>query len=409
MSTASARPERLTNLAETVAAIVDGLGTRAGWLDDDWVTYSLRNGRDWRFDFGDLPDAIRAWASTLGSIGAWTGRVGEAFLEAGSGDGGDVHRVDERRLHELLPRADRTIIERSDADDYTDWGDPDDPPDWLEALDFTAMAVGHVGSGVDALEVTYVVGIGSAATWSPATPALLGEFATASSMAKFATLFGLGSAGLSGAAAGLTQWHDEAGTLNYTDAEAAARAAARGIGTSGAALGGSALGSGLAGYACVSAGPVCAGLVIIGTSLAVSGAANWALDLFLDSPGPAEHDPDMVRDAIEGVAPDALLRDIPDEAWEVMEPVHDAGEEAGEAAYESRHPYLDRGDLHADPGMIEHYDLPLPWVDDHMSPLYGPGWTMRYDTSHRPLDSLPEVTPEMQAAIDRYVATADQP
>lgn len=403
MGTASARPERLTNLAETAVAIVEALRTRAGWLTDEWDAYEQTNGAAWRFDFSDLPGAITAWAGSLGNIGEWTGRVGEAFLAADSDDPGGRHELDEARLHALMPCDARRFIDDSDADDTVDWGDPDDPPAWLEALDFTAMAIGHAGSGVDAVDVSYVVGTGTAARWSPATPAVLGRFASASGFARFADVLGGGSAGLSGLSAGLDQWQDDAGTLNFTDGEVAARATARGTATGLAALGGSTAGGSIVTTTvCVSSGPVCAGIVIIGVGLFASGVADRLVDWVMPSPAPAEHDPELVTDEIEDVPPTALLRDIPDSAWEVMEPIHDAGDDAGQAAFDSRHPYLDPGALHQDPNMIERYDLPLAWVDDHMTPLYGPQWVARYEAFHLPAERAFEITPEMSAALDRY-------
>jgi hypothetical protein len=200
--TASARPQRLLNLAETTGAIADALTTRAGWIEDDWVTYTLRNGVDWRFDAGDLPGALRAWAETLRAIGEFTGGVGGAFLVADSGDADAYHELSEGRLRDLMPCDMRVRLDESTATDEVDWGDPDDPPAWLDALDYSAMVVGHAGSAVDAWDVAYVVGSGAAAEWAPETPAVLGRFATPAQLAKFATLFSVGSAGLAGLAAG---------------------------------------------------------------------------------------------------------------------------------------------------------------------------------------------------------------
>lgn len=248
--TASARPQRLLNLAETTGAIADALTTRAGWMDDDWVSYSLYNGVDWRFDVSDLPGALRAWAQTLRAIGEFTGTIGTAFLDADDDDAGDVHRLSEGRLYDLLPDEAQAILDESTATDEVDWGDPDDPPAWLEALDFSAMAVGHVGSGVDTFDVAYVIGTGRAASWSPETPAVLGRFATPAGMAKFATIFSVGSAGLSGLAAGLGQADADTASLNYTDAEITARATTRGVGTAGGALVTSLGGTAAASFVC---------------------------------------------------------------------------------------------------------------------------------------------------------------
>ena len=361
--TASARPQRLLNLAETTSAIADALTTRAGWIEDDWDIYTLYNGVDWRFDAGDLPGALRAWAATLRAIGEFTGSIGGAFLEADSDDAGDRHELSERRLRDLIPCDMREILDESTATEEIDWGDPDDPPAWLDALDFSAMAVGHVSSGVDAWDVAYVVGSGRAAQWAPETPAVLGRFATAGQLARFANLFSLGSAGLSGLAAGAGQANADAASLNYTDSEIAARATARGVGTAGGALASSAFGAAIASMACGPGAPVCAGVIIIGGGLAGSAATDGLLDIFLDEPGPAEHDPDVVRDQIDGVAPGTLLKDIPDDTWDVIEPVEHAGDDVGQAAFDARHPYLDADAILADPTLVAARDLPPSWVE----------------------------------------------
>ncbi len=360
--TASARPQRLINLAETTGAIADALTTRAGWMDDDWDAYSLVNGVDWRFDVSDLPGALRAWAQTLRAIGEFTGSVGTAFLDADDDDAGGVHRLSEQRLCDLLPDDARDVLDESTATDEVDWGDPDDPPPWLEALDFSAMAVGHVGSGVDALDVAYVIGTGRAASWSPEAPAVLGRFATPAGTARFATIFSVGSAGLSGLAAGLGQAQSDAESLNYTDGEITARATTRGVGTAGGALLTSAGGAAVATAVCGPGAPVCAAGLIITAGLLGGTATEGALDWLVPDPEPAEHDPDIVGDQIDGVAPGTVLRDIPDYTWDVVEPVERTGDEAGRAAFEDRHPYLDFDAVLADPSLVDDYELPAPWI-----------------------------------------------
>lgn len=361
--TASARPQRLLNLAETTSAIADAFTTRAGWVEDDWETYTLYNGVDWRFDAGDLPGALRAWAETLRTIGEFTRGVGGAFLVADSGDPGGYHELGEGRLRDMMPCGMRVRLDESTATDEVDWGDPDDPPAWLDALDYSAMVVGHAGSAVDAWNVAYVVGSGAAAAWAPETPAVLGRFATPAQLAKFATLFSLGSAGLAGLTAGSRQRQADAASLNYTDSEITARATARGVGTAGGALVSSAAGVGAASIACGPGAPVCAGAVIITVGVFGTSITDKVLNAFIEEPGPAEHDPDVVRDQIDGVAPDTLLRDIPGYTWNVIEPVEQAGDDAGQAAFDARHPYLDTEAMLADPRLIAAHDLPATWVE----------------------------------------------
>src|SRR5688500_17728727 len=138
-------------------------------------------------------------------------------------------------------------------------------------MDVSAVAVGHATEGVAALESASVVGTGPAASWSPRTPASLGRFATPGGLSRFTRVFGAGSAGLSGLAAGLGQWQADAGTLNFTDGEVAARAATRGVPTGGGSLAAGAGGALVASAwsaACGPGAPVCAGVTIVGVGLA---------------------------------------------------------------------------------------------------------------------------------------------
>lgn len=396
-SRASARPERLINLAETTQAIKEALQARAGHLEDAWAAYQVTNAAEWRVDFGDLPGAVRAWAQTVGAIGDWTGEVGQAFLDADSDDPGSVHRLRESRLHGLLSHADRRMIEESDADSYVDWGDSDDPPPWLKDLQSTSMVVGHAGEYTDALKVAYVVGTGARARWSEATPALLGRFATPTSLTQFTKVLGVGAAGMAGLTAGFEQWFTDSGSLNYTDSEAAARAVARGTGTAGATALGGIGGQALAGLVCGPGAPVCAGGVIIVSGFAAAGAGDWLLDQFISGPGPAEHDPDMVREEILGVEPGYLPRDVPQGTWDVLQSVVD-GAEAVEPDLAERHPYLEWTGF--DPAMVEEYDLPVPWIAERYgdeAAMWARSWELLPSRTSAPL------APEDIAAIDRYV------
>jgi hypothetical protein len=363
---ASARPQRLVNLARTTDAIADALVTRAGWIEDDWQAYCLHNAAEWRFDLSDVPDAVRAWARTLRGIGEFTGAVGAAFLEADSDGGDDVHDLSQRRLHALVSSDVRSIIDESRAARdcaYVDWGDPDDPPAWLEALQVGAMVVGHVDEGVDALDTAYVIGTGSATRWSPETPAVLGRFATPTAFRNFARLFSAGSAALSGTTAALTQQQADTASLNYTDGEIARRATTRGV-----IEGGGSLATGFAGLvaassACGPGAPVCAVGVIVVVGTAGNKAVDWVADRFIDSPDPAEHDHQVVEDRVDAVAPGTRLRDTPD--WminDVIGPIENAGQDAGAAAFEARHPYLDRHTLADNLALADERGLPDRWV-----------------------------------------------
>ena len=111
---------------------------------------------------------------------------------------------------------------------------------------------------------------------------------------------------------------------------------------------------------------MCAGVVIITVGVFGTSVTDDVLGALIGEPGPAEHDPEVVRDQIEGVAPGTLLRDIPDYTWEVVEPVEQAGDDIGQAAFDARHPYLDADAILADPRLISVHDLPPTWVDLQM-------------------------------------------
>ena len=163
--------------------------------------------------------AVRAWAQTLGAIGSWTGLVGEAFVDAGGRGSGGVRTVGETRVLDLLPCDARAVVDDAELAHEVDWGDADAPPAWVEDLRLTSVGLDHVGGGVDAVEVAFVVGSGADARWSPATPAVLGRFATASATARFASLFSVGTVGVGGFAAGVEQWFSDADPYSLTEGE----------------------------------------------------------------------------------------------------------------------------------------------------------------------------------------------
>jgi hypothetical protein len=103
--------------------------------------------------------------------------------------------------------------------------------------------------------------------------------------------------------------------------------------------------------------------VIITAGVFGSSVTDRVLSVLIDDPGPAEHDPHVVRDQIDGVPPGTLLRDIPEYTWEVIEPVEEAGDDVGQAAFDARHPHLDADAILADPSLVAAHDLPPSWVE----------------------------------------------
>ena len=264
-------------------------------------------------------------------------------------------------LLDLLPCDARAVVEATELAEEVDWGDPDDPPAWLDELQQTATALGHADSGVEVAAVAFVVGAGADARWHAATPAILGRFATARSLSGFARLFSVGTAGLGGFTAGVEQWLADSGSYNYTDGEVRARTTARVVATGGTAIGASALGAAGAGLVCTAGAPVCAGAVILVTGLAVTGISDRAVDWALGSPGPAEHDPDVVEDEVAGLAPGYLPRDVSDAEWDLLEAIDSTGDEAGEHDFAVRNRTILTPEL--SPEVVDAYDLPPSWVE----------------------------------------------
>ena len=372
---ASARPERLANLADTAAAIVEALTGRAGHLQDAWHAYLPANGSGWRCDFSGLDEALLAWTETLGGIGSFTGQVGQAFAAAGGRTREGVVTVAQPRMLDLLPCDARIAAEEAEGSAEIDWGDPDRPPAWLEELATTSMVVGHLSEGVDATQVGFVVGTGADARWSPATPAVLGRFASAEAVTSFGSVLGVGAAGLSGVAAGIEQWAGDRGTLAFTDGEVAGRAITRGVGTGAAALGGGLIGSAAASSLCGPGAPACAGVLIVGAGIGTSAGGDWILDRVLGRPGPAEHDPRLVRDEVAGYEPGDRPGDVPDSTWDLIESVETQGEIAGEAEFTTRRGGLFEHDI--PPEVVRDLELPAPWVDREAQ--FPPGWLRARD------------------------------
>jgi hypothetical protein len=363
LTTASARPARLTRLAATVTAIGEGLRRRAGYLDDAWVDYLLTNGRDWRFEFGELPGAVRAWAETLDNIGVWTGQVGAAFLAAGGPTIGSYHLVDEDEMLSLLPCDAKAMIDATvdGRDREVDWGDPDHPPSWLDRLRTMTLAVDRTGQALDVAEIVFVVGEGADAEWHGAGPELLGRFASARAFAEFDTLFSVGSSYTAGLTAGYEQWLGDTASLNYTSHEAAERAIVRGLGTGLGAAATSGGGAMLASALCGPGAPICAGVVIVGSAFGGTTVTDWVVDKAIGSPAPAQHDPAIVEDTIDGPKPGAAVNTIPDSTWDLLDTLHDSGEVAGQADYASRNSPLLSAEIA--PAVVDAYDIPASWIE----------------------------------------------
>jgi hypothetical protein len=225
--------------------------------------------------------------------------------------------------------------------------------------------------------VAFAVGTGTGTRWSPATPAVLGRFASAEAVTSFGNVLGVGSAGLSGVAAGIEQWAGDRGTLAFTDAEVAGRAVTRGVGTGVAAFGGGLIGGAAASSLCGPGAPACAGVLIIGAGIGMSAGGDWIVDRVLGRPGPAEHDPHLVVDEVAGYEPGDRPGDVPDSTWDLIESVETQGEVAGEAQFATRRGGLFRHDI--PPDVVAELELPAPWVEREAR--FPPDW-LRYRDLH---------------------------
>ena len=387
----SLRPERLEALAETTVAVHEALATRAGWLADAWDAYRAANAAEWRFDFGDLPGLMQAWGESLAALGAWAGEVAAAARDLDE-DGGDVHRFGEPDLYRALDRDDRAVIDAHDDRTLTvDWGEPDDPPEWIEDLrgmaivvpggthpggsevpawrgEFEAMSdqVGDMGEVLDGTAVAFVSGRGASAAWRPGTPALLGVLASPRALGAASQVFTVGSAGIGGFGAAVDQWLGDSRSMNYSDTEMAARTGARFAGTATASALGSVGGGGLASFACGPGAPVCATVVVVGTGLLAAAGGDWLFDRLLPGPGPAEHDPDQVYDEIAGRAPGWRLADLSDGERDAFNALGEVSADVPSGLGE-RHEFYDTPTF--EPAMAEEYDLPDAWVAERHGDL----------------------------------------
>jgi hypothetical protein len=319
----SARPERLVALAETAVAVAEALRERAGYLADACGLYESRHGMAWRADVDALPGALTAWAEAIEGLGEWTGLVGQAYLEADGDGAGDVHRLTPARLRRLLPAGARSPLATAPRRPALDWGEPDDPPEWLVALRSTDVALAHTVEGLDTAAV-FVRGSGAGAAWHGSAPAVLGRFVDPGTVARLDRAFGVGGAGLGGVIAGRDQAARDRASLAFTPGEVTARAVTRGGGEAGVATATGAAGVAAAGAiapVCGPAAPVCAGGIVVGFGWLGSRLGGAVLDRAIPAPAPAEHDPAVVRQEVRGPEPRFRRRDLPRSRWGGLEQV----------------------------------------------------------------------------------------
>lgn len=77
--TVHARPERLAAFAGAAADASESVARRAAPLGAAVSDYRRATERTYEVDCDSVAAAVRAWATAVGSLGAWVGQVGEAF------------------------------------------------------------------------------------------------------------------------------------------------------------------------------------------------------------------------------------------------------------------------------------------------------------------------------------------
>ena len=99
--TVYARPDRLQRFRDASADAADDLDRRASALDLAVGGYLRATERAYEAPCSSAPDAVGAYAGAMRGLGAWVGRVGDAFEGAGMFDGRRFTTMD--RLTAWLP------------------------------------------------------------------------------------------------------------------------------------------------------------------------------------------------------------------------------------------------------------------------------------------------------------------
>lgn len=327
----SCRPARLERFDATVGALCDGLGIRAGLLDDALVAYRSSCDPSYRAPTEDSDEMVRAVAAALRDLGQWTGAVGGAFRRAGQAAGlpgwfgfdGEMTLAHARIEDALGGWSDpyRGVAEGAASQLARDLGvdyDPDGPPAWVELLrdgatgtdvlgpllEGTAMGLADLPPGVTVtLRAEYAVvavladdAVVTRLSQAELSARLMLPTASAPRVAAAATWIGRAGAALSFCAAAGEQWYGDAGLPTQ---QRVARAVTRGGGVTGFSVGGGALGV-QAGALCGPFMPVCSTALGVGGAIAggLVGEATVEALPWMEPPPPGEHDVDAVTDAI---------------------------------------------------------------------------------------------------------------
>jgi hypothetical protein len=319
----SCRPARLERFDATVGALCDGLGIRAGLLDDALAAYRSSCDPSFRAPTAESDEMVRAVASALRDLGQWAGAVGAAFRRAAEAEGlpgwfgldGELTLADARIEDGLGGWSDpyRGVAEGTASQLARDLGvddDPDGPPAWVELvgdgttvtdvlgplLAGTALGLAGLPPGV---AVTLRVEAGAVAVLaddavvtrlsrSELSARLMLPTAGAPRVAAAATWVGRAGSALAFLAGGGEQWHADGG---LPASRRVARAVTRGGGVAALSAGAGAAGV-EAGAVCGPFMPVCSTVFGIGGAIAGGIAGGAIVDAlpWMEPPPPGEHD-----------------------------------------------------------------------------------------------------------------------
>lgn len=333
----SAQPERLQRFREIGAAVAYALRVRSGVLDTAATFHEEGAEPAYRVSVAGLGPAVIALADVVDDLGAWVGRVGDAFLAADADRGDDVLGIPEAtfdRLFAALPPG--AVPGRSLLGPLSPGEGPLLPGEPAATAPGPVGSVGTVTDAVGVIDDAIRVAQGGgetavAAGRSGTVAALLASQRFGRFVTWFAPVATVADAG--GAAA--DRWNDDQ-PLDLTTADRVGRAAAEAAIVTGASAGAAAAGSAFGRWAGGGAGSV-GGPIGAAAGFALGGyvggrageaVADAVLDDEPDPPTPTEVGADVgevdevlvddVLDAIDdGTDPGAALTstETADAAW----------------------------------------------------------------------------------------------
>lgn len=311
----SARPEALRRFREIGFDVGQGLRVRSSMLDSAAFVHEAGTEPDYQVRVGELAPAVVALATMLDDLGAWVGRVGDAFDAADTGsDGGVTETLGATfdRLFTAIPSGavpGRALLGPATPvyGPHLPGQEPDPEPGLLDLL-------GDAGDSATTIEAALNLaraGGGAAAAAGRGTTAV--TLLNARSFGSFVTWFGRVNTGFGALEAGAGRWRDDQ-ELGLPTVERVGRTAAQAGIETGAGLLGGAVGVGTfhvwAAAAGIAGGPpgMAVAAVAIAGSYVGARIGGWAADELLDDE-PEPLTPAEIGDAVGNPDP-ALIDDV---------------------------------------------------------------------------------------------------